>query len=189
MSEGLSCRDNAVLQTILSINSSHEYGLCGSSEMFSFLWEGDHAEKKHVTDQCMANGANDTRPHLVLLHFGLHFQLSPEGGIEHLKATIRRFFEAQRKCRVKYDLHFIWISEEPEHESVYAKYPAQNERSIARFNKAISTYIDSLRPKFNIWFLSSGEITRNGQYADGLHPLTETTAIRAMYIYNLMNVI
>jgi hypothetical protein len=189
MSESETCRDNSVLDTILNINSSYEYGICGSSQKFGFLWEGDHMETKHISDRCMHNGVVDYRPRLVLLHFGLHLQLNPEQGIDHLKSVLRRFGEAQRKCPAMYDLHFIWISEEPEHEMVYAKYPIRSEESIASFNKAMSDFIDTLRPDVNIWFLNSTEITRHGEYADGVHPLTETTAIRAMYIFNLMNII
>ncbi len=41
----------------------------------------------------------------------------------------------------------------------------------------------------SIHFLNTTEITRNGSYSDGLHPLTETVAIRLQYVINYMDLI
>jgi hypothetical protein len=41
----------------------------------------------------------------------------------------------------------------------------------------------------SINFLNTTEITRNGSYSDGVHPLTETVAIRMQYVLNYMDLI
>lgn len=108
--------------------------------------------------------------------------------IPFLRSFIDQVNLERLSCEFKYQLRYIWFTEEPEEIAVYKKYVHQSEQNIAAYNAALHDFFLSDRMKNESWaFLNSTQITRDGAYSDGFHPLTESNIIRAMYILNIID--
>ena len=181
LSESLVCRHWGS-HAKFNIPSSHGYGLCLGTLPFSmeYLVDSSSSEKRY----CM----NDTRPRISIIQFGVHLGFEPSKGVSALQNTLYEIQTSGAECSTPFAHYFIVFSCEPSMLFVQMKYPRQSEARRVAYNKAISDYIDTLPRHYNVLYLDSSEIIRGGAYSDGLHPLSESVSIRAMYLLNIMRI-
>jgi hypothetical protein len=192
-SENKVCRDYSL--SMFNVANIRSYGACsninhGQNKRANPLF---NTFKFYYNSDPQKTCFNDTRPRFIVLQGGVHFDSSAKVTMEkHVDIMVTSLTKIQQTCLFKYALHFVFMGYDAQSRKLDKAYPNQSRENATLFNSEMEVLISDRFPKskgFNITFLNFWNMTRDSQSSDGFHYLSDVNLVKAMVLFNHMDLI
>ena len=128
---------------------------------------------------------NDSRPILIILNSGAHYQSSAQKTIEEfINVTHQQLLAIQKSCEWPLRLNFIWTGLNAQSRALDLLYPAQSREKAQEFNQVVDKYVASTFGMIPINFLN---LTKDAAASDGYHYLSDVNLYKANAILHAAN--
>ena len=166
-------------------SSPAAYGICSANHSFALLYSN-----LELPDLCSVAKKDDTRPQLIILGAGLHYQCHSEHTLKRfVQVFYNRLKEQRSKCPHKIYVHIIWTSLTYQSRILDHKYPHQSNESAIAFNLDMNHKVRLLLRREVLMILDFMSLTTFAGTSDGIHSLSEVNLLKAQYIFNAMRIL
>lgn len=172
-SEHQLCR--AYDQEHLMPNDLRDYGVCTHLAANAVkLYHG----LSHTLDEVeLSLCSDDSRPILIILNGGTHYQSSAQRTIEEFIDVIyHKLRVIQKSCEWPLRFKFIWTGLNAQSRSLDDFYPAQTRENAQQFNEIVDKYVSSTFGMIPINFFN---LTKDAAASDGYHYLSDVNLYKA----------
>jgi hypothetical protein len=86
-------------------------------------------------------------------------------------------------------LYFVWHGIDVQKRELDVKFKHQSRENALLFNKVTAEYVQKMPAYMNFSVLDTWQMTHDAASSDGYHYLSEPNLLKAMYVYNLMDML